>query len=142
MSVVEWSDTYGIHHWRITIKPYFSHKGSNSRRIRLLENDSIPTDDKDLAKTMNNYFINDTKNLNLKSCKDLSLTNTNGIASKFDNHISIKKIKESFPNIASGDFNFQEVAREDVKNEIINLNVKTSWTNWSIPATILKQFLN
>ena len=70
-----------------TVKPYFSDKGSNSRRITLLENDSILTDDKDIAKTMNNFFINITKNLNLKPYKDSS----------------------------SGDFKFQEVAREDVK---------------------------
>ena len=86
----------------------------------LLEDDSILTDDKDLVKTMNNYFINITKNVNLKPCKDLSLTNINGIASKFDNHTNIKKIKESFPNIASRNFNFEEVAREDY-NTIIRL---------------------
>ena len=73
---------------------------------------------------MNNFFINITKNVNLKPYKDSSITNINGITSKFDNHISVKKIKESFPNIVSGDFNFQEVTREDVKKEIINLNVK------------------
>ena len=119
--------------WK-TVKPYFSDKGSNSRRITLLENDSILTDDRDIAKTMNNFFINITKNLNLKPYKDSSVTNINGITSNFDNHISIKKIKESFPNIVSGDFNFQEIAREDVKKEIINLNVKKSSTNGSIPA--------
>ena len=59
--------------------------------------------------------------------------------SNFDNHVSTKKIKESFPSIVSSDFNFQEVAREDVKKEIINLNVKKSSTNGSIPETILKQ---
>ena len=41
--------------------------------------------------------------------QDSSLTNINGI--------STKKIKESLPNIISGDFNFQEVAREDVKKK-------------------------
>ena len=97
------------------MKPYFNDKGSNSRRITLLENDSILTDDKDIAKTMNNFFINITKNLNLKPYKDSSLTNINEITSNFDNHVSVKKIKESFPNIVSSDFNFQEFAREDIK---------------------------
>ena len=46
--------------WK-TIKPYFSDKAPNSRRISLLENDSILTDGKDIAKTMNNFFINITK---------------------------------------------------------------------------------
>ena len=80
-----------------------------------MENDSILTDDKDIAKTMNNFFINITKNLNLKPYKDSSLTNINEITSNFDNHVSVKKIKESFPNIVSSDFNFQEFARENIK---------------------------
>ena len=53
--------------------------------------------------------------------------------------MSIKKIKESFPKIVSGNFNFQEVAREDVKKEIIILNEKKSSIKGSTPATILKQ---
>ena len=124
--------------WK-TVKPYFSEKGSNSRQIALLETDSILIDDKDIAKTMNNFLINITKDFNLKPYKDSSITNINGITSNFDNHVSIKKMKESFPNIVSSDFDFQEVAREDVKKEIINLNVKKSSSIGSIPATILKQ---
>ena len=91
--------------------------GSNSRRITLLENDAILTYDKDIAKTMNNFFINITKKLNLKPHKDSSLTDINGITSNLDNHISIKIIKQSFPNIVSGDFNFQKVSREDLKKK-------------------------
>ena len=109
--------------WK-TVKVYFSDKGSNSRQITLLENDTKLTDDKDTAKTMIFFFINITKNVNLKPYKDSSLTNIEGIASNFENQISIKKIKESFSNIVSGDFNFQEVSREDVKKEIIILNLK------------------
>ena len=35
--------------WK-SVKPYFSDKGSNSRRITLLENESILTDDKNIVK--------------------------------------------------------------------------------------------
>ena len=101
----------------------------------LLENDSILTDDKDIAKTMKIFFINTTQKLNLKPYKDASLHGINGITSNFDNRISIQKIKGSFPS-------FQEVSREDVKKIIINLNVKKSSTRGSIPATILKQCLD
>ena len=100
----------------------------------LLENDSILTDVKDIAKTMKIFFINTTQKLNLKPYKDASLTGINGITSNFDNRIRIKKIKGSFPS-------FQEVSREDVK-KIINLNVKKSSTRGSIPATVLKQCLD
>ena len=99
------------------------------------ENDSILTDDKDIAKTMKIFFINTTQKLNLKPYKDASLHGINGITSNFDNRIRIKKIKGSFPS-------FQEVSREDVKKIIINLNVKKSSTRGSIPATVLKQCLD
>ena len=71
--------------WK-TVKPYFNDKESNSKRITLLENNSILTDDKDIAKIMNNVFINITKDLNLKRYKDSSLTYINEITSNFDNH--------------------------------------------------------
>ena len=74
--------------------------------------------------------------MNLKPYKDSSLTNINEITSNFDNHVNVKKIKESFPNIVSGDFNFQEFAREDIKQEIINLNLK----NPQLMALFQQQF--
>ena len=122
-------------------KPYFSDKGSNSNQVTLLENKPLLTDDKDIVKTMNNFFINITKNLNLKPYKDYSLTDIIEISSNFDNHISKKKIKQSFPNITSGDFNFQGVSMEEVKKKKKKLNVKKPSTNGSIPATILKQLV-
>lgn len=100
------------------------------------------TDSKAISKTMNNFFIRITKNLNLKLYKNSSLTDVSDITSNFDNHIIIKKIKESFLNTVFRDFNFQEVCREDVKNKIINLNVKKPSTNGYIPVTILKQLVD
>ena len=44
-----------------TVKPYISGKESTSNRITLLENDSILTDDKNIAKTWIFFFINITK---------------------------------------------------------------------------------
>ena len=62
--------------WKL-VKPNFSDKRLNSRRKTLLENNSIFIDDKDIAKTMNNFFINITKKLNLKPYEDSSLTDIN-----------------------------------------------------------------
>ena len=114
-----------------TVKPYFSDKGSNCRRITLLKNDSLLTDDKDIAETMHTFFVNITEYLNLKLHKESFLTDINGITSNFDNHISVKKIRESFPNIVSSTFNFQEISRDDVQKEIISLNVKKSSSTMS-----------
>ena len=103
----------------------------------LLENNSIKTNEKEIATIMNDYFINITKNLDLKSSKKCTAKDLNSIVSEFDHHISIKKIKEFFPHINVNDFEFETVTMEDVKKEILNLNTKKSSTSGSIPATIL-----
>ena len=51
--------------WR-TIKPYFNEKGSGLEKIVLSGNESVITNEKEIANTMNNYFINIKKHLNLK----------------------------------------------------------------------------
>ena len=78
-----------------TVKAYFSNKESN---------------DKVIAKAMSIFFINVTKKSTSKPWKVSSLTDINKITSNFDNNISIKKIKESFANIVSLNFNVQEIS--------------------------------
>ena len=83
---------------------------------------------------MNNYFINITKTLSLKTLNKSQID-----IDKFENHISIKKIHETFPEIIPGSFHFEQVSSDIVRKEIRNLNVKKSSTYDSIPASILKQ---
>ena len=56
--------------------------------------------------------------------------------------MSIKKIKASFPDINVNDFRFETATMEDVKKEILNLNIKNSSTRGSIQETVLKQTLD
>ena len=83
---------------------------------------------------MNNYFISITKNLNLKP---LNKNKVN--IDRFENHINIKKIHETFPNIIPEKFHFKELSKDNVRKEIRNLNGKKPSTDGSIPAFILKQ---
>ena len=53
------------------VKSYFSNKGSNSNKITLVENDALITNDRVISKTMNKFFINTTKKLNLNPFKTL-----------------------------------------------------------------------
>ena len=124
--------------WK-SVKPYFSNKGSNTNKIALVENDAIIKNDRVISKTMNTFFINITKKLNLKPFKNSSDTDINKITSVLQNHVSIRKIQECFPNIKANDFNFRQVSLKKVKSEILNLNIKKSSTKGSIPAAILKQ---
>ena len=103
--------------WK-TIKTYFSDKRSNSNRITF---DSVLTNEKDIVKNDDNFFIKITKDLHLKPHKDSSLTDINEITTNFHNHISIKGINGG------------------CCKEIINLNLKKFSANGSIPATVLKE---
>ena len=103
--------------WR-TIKPYFNGKGSGSDKIIALSgNESVLINEKEIANTMNNYFINITKHLNLKPHTASNTMDIEEITSAFNNHISIKKIREVFPEIGSNNFEFTNVTEESVKNE-------------------------
>ena len=124
--------------WRTT-KPYFNEKGSGSDKIVLSGNESVLINEKEIANTMNNYFINIKKHLNLKPHTASNTMDKEQITSAFNNHISIKKIREVFPDISSNNFEFTKLTEQSVKNEVLKLNTKKSLTSGSIPATILKQ---
>ena len=64
------------------VKLYFQKEGS------------ILNDNQKICNTMNNYFINITKTLNLKPCKCSNTMNVNEIISTLDNHTNVKKIGE------------------------------------------------
>ena len=80
------------------VKPLFSDKGENSSKITLVEKNSIIVDEKKIANIMNNYFINITKTLSLKTLNKSQID-----IDKFENHISIKKYTKHFQEL------FQEV---------------------------------
>ena len=52
--------------WK-TVPPYFSDKDNKSSKITLVEDNIVRADEKRVADLMNKYFINITKNLNLKA---------------------------------------------------------------------------
>ena len=62
--------------WK-SVKPYFSNKEWNFNKITLVENDAIIRNDRIISKTMNKFFINTTKKLNLKPFKNSSDTDIN-----------------------------------------------------------------
>ena len=83
---------------------------------------------------MNNYFINITKTLSMKTLNKSQID-----IDKFENHISIKNIHETCPEFFPGSFHFEQVSSEIVRKKIQNLNVKKSSTYGSIPTFILKR---
>ena len=88
---------------------------------------------------MNKYFVNITKTLHLKRSKNYDTNHINILTSEFNDHASIKKIKLSYPEIVPHTFDSTLVSPEDIKKEIMNLDVKKSSSSKAIPTTILKK---
>ena len=79
--------------WK-TIKPCFSNKGLNSKKLLLKEKGNLVSDKKELANIMNNFFINITKNQEMKKDGKGKLNNLKYILKAFESHPSIEKIKK------------------------------------------------
>ena len=89
---------------------------------------------------MNNYFINITKNLDLKPSTVSNTSDIDKITTHFDNHISVWKIKEAYSEILREiNFSFKMVSTDQVKEIALKLNSKKCSTYGAIPASILKQ---
>ena len=84
---------------------------------------------------MNKYFVNITKNLNLKAPIINTTEDVQSLTKNYDNQISIRKLKEAYPEIVS-------VSLDEVKKEVLNLNPKKSSTIGTTPVAILKQTID
>ena len=83
------NDITGNKTFRRTIKPCSNQKRSGSDKITLSGNVLVITSEKEIKKTMNNYFINITKHLNLKLQTASNTMDIEEITSAFNNHVSI-----------------------------------------------------
>ena len=74
--------------WK-NVKPYFGDKGSNIRKITLVEKDMFTTNEKQIANIMNEHFVSITKKLSLKPTISSKISDSDF----FQDHIIIKRIK-------------------------------------------------
>ena len=126
--------------WK-TVKPLFSEKITEKRSIILVDDNEIISEDKKVADTLNDFFSNSVKDLNIEGYQ----TNftpiqenddvTNSIL-KFKDHSSIIKIKELVK--IDNKFTFSRTEVDEIEKEICLLNGNKPTTSNSIPAKILK----
>ena len=126
--------------WKV-INPSFSDKACGSENITLIENEEIINNEKEICEIFNNFFSDIVTNLNIPkipcSVNVDSTDDTVSIAiNKYKNHPSIKEIRNKTP--ISRKFAFQQVNREEVKLEIINLDPSKAAQEGDIPTRIIK----
>ena len=127
--------------WK-TVKPFFSDKLQTNNKIVLIEDETIISNDVEVAETMNEFFITVTDSLGINENSNYEST-TGGITDpvdeavfKISNHPSILKIKDHCQN--AGSFHFQKISLDAVDREVRDLNPKKATTHKNIPPKILK----
>ena len=121
------------------VKPLFSDKQKYSNKeIMLMEGNTLISNDKEVAETMNTYFIESVENLDIIPyiCEITHDTKTvSEIIKKFENHPSVLKIKE-YVNTEEK-FSFTEVTSDEFQCEINQLDIKKATVENDIPAKVL-----
>ena len=127
--------------WK-TVKPLFSEKVLSTDSITIVENDTICTNDSNVAQIFNEFFSNAVINLNIVANSDVINDNVDDLDPikraivKYEHHPSILKIKEVFGN--QDKFSFDHCMYEDVCDEIRSLNISKACPKTSIPPKIIK----
>ena len=126
--------------WK-TIKPLFSEKHNISKKVTLIEGDSIITDDNKVAETFNYYFSNMVSNSDISEHdmdSPMGLDAVNKSIMKFREHPSILKIKEATAVIDKNvSFSFNMTKVTSVISIINRLNINKPTTFNCIPVKMI-----
>ena len=111
--------------------------------INLVDKENIISDDKDVVVTLNNFFENAAKSINITE-NNYILSNTceptdpvDITINKFQQHLSILAIKEHVIFIDM--FNFSSLTLEEILREISSLDNNKAGTFKNIPTRLLKE---
>ena len=128
--------------WK-TIKPFLSDKNVNTSQITIEKNDKIFMDNFELSEEFSNFFENAVKALNIEP-DEMYLNDVADLESpvdiaikKFENHPSVKAIKENIIVHEEFEFCIEEVS--NISKEILNLDSNKKGTFKNIPAKRLKE---
>ena len=128
--------------WK-NVNPLFSEKSYSKKSISLINKDGLVTENKDLAKTFNNFFSNIVNKLGIEDvpADGSNLSNIDDPISKaiakYENHPSILRIK----NYMKGkdlNFSFELVDKPKISKEINQLNGKKVCQEHDIPVKLIK----
>ena len=125
-----------------------TNKGSDSKKIILVEKDEIITDNAKIADIMNDYFINITKELNIpppipnikEQRVDTGINPIDLIIHVYREHPSIIKIRHKVDHTSK--FSFIKIEQEQLEKEILVLNIKKAAGYDHISPKILKEAVN
>ena len=127
--------------WK-TVKPLLSDKSVSREKINLTENEKMLTFEPETAETLNNFFSNIVKKLNIPKFNSNNSVTENikdpvfKAILKYKNHPSILAIQKYSKNKT---FHFEEVNIEEVEKEILKLDKIKASQKTDIPTRTIKE---
>ena len=128
--------------WDI-ILPLISSKGKGTKKITLVDNDEIISDDKQIADLFSDFFVETVASLDIEDNEAL-LNNVDHLSDpvqkallKFKDHPSIREIKKNV--CIDSEFFFKKVSLSTMVAELRALDGKKSGTYKDLPVKVLKE---
>ena len=125
----------------------FSNKSINSDKIKLIENNDIISENKDIADIFNKFFANIVKDMNITMDQENISTDQKHLnetedpitiaIERYKNHPSILAI--STKSNTNGIFSFKNVTFEEIENELTKLDMQKASQDTDIPTKIVKE---
>ena len=128
------------------MKPFLSDKDKVTKKIALVSDDKIFSDDLEIAEKFNEFLKNTVNNLNLSSNEDLLLSTTHLsdlvqiTIEKYKNYPSILTFQNN--DIIDRNFSFQIASTDTIHKQINLLNWKKNSTHGRIFPKCLKLVAN
>ena len=127
--------------WK-SVKPLLSDKSRIRDRINISEKGEILKTESETAETLNSFFSNIVKNLNISRYSEFNPVTENTADPtlkaifKYKDHPSIRAIQS---NCEKETFHFSEVNMEDIKKDILRLDKNKASQRSDIPIKIVKE---
>ena len=128
--------------WK-TVNSLFLENSYTKESISLIKKDGLITENKDLAKTFNNFFSNIVNKLGIEDVTDdeSNLSNIDDPISKaiakYENHPSILRIK-NYLKEKDLNFPFEFADKPNISKEINQLDGKKTYQEHDIPVKLIK----
>ena len=132
--------------WKF-MKPFLTNKGlTGNNDITLIHQNKIISDEKQLTKLLNSYYINivekssDTKTFGI-NFKNTSVQSVRDIVNSYKNHPSIIKIKQvvNGSNVSDSErFSFKTINESEIKDLLKNLDINKASGIDTIPPKLVK----
>ena len=132
--------------WKF-MKPFLTNKGfTGNNDITLIHQNKIISDEKQLTKLFNSYYINviekssDTKTFGI-NFKNTSVQSVRDIVNSYENNPSIIKIKQvvNGSNVSDSErFSFKTINESEIKDLLKNVDIKKASGVDTIPTKLVK----